>query len=167
MRSSRSAGPPSPLTFVTCSQPTYSCFLSRRRRLAPLPSILQDEFKRRWGGAVLRHKTTFPRFSHRWRDSDLIPQSRLDWTGPERFWREQKKIHNVTNSVVDPKLFFFPGSWFGFNLNFVSGFGSGLSMKNTFELQICRLSKHHKKWFFKTCTFLEPDCWWKKHMNCR
>ncbi len=33
----------------------------------------------------------------------------------------------------------------GFNLNFGPGSGSGLFMKNTFELQICRSSKHRNK----------------------
>ncbi len=49
-----------------------------------------------------------------------------------------------------------------------SGSVSGLFMKNTFELQICRSSKHHKKAdFFQFCTFLDSDCWWKIHMNLK
>jgi hypothetical protein len=66
----------------------------------------------------------------------------------------------VTSSVVDPKLFFW-GS--GFNLTF----RSGLFMKNTFELQICSSSKHCKKAIVLICIFLDLDCWWKIHMNCK
>jgi hypothetical protein len=49
------------------------------------------------------------------------------------FTWNKKRIVGI--SVVDPKLLiFFFGSVSGFNLNF--GSGSGLFMKNTFELQI-------------------------------
>jgi hypothetical protein len=60
--------------------------------------------------------------------------------------------------IIIIKKIFRSGS--GFNLNFGSGSGSGSSsgsglfMKNTFELQICRSSKHCKKLIYKICKFL-------------
>jgi hypothetical protein len=57
----------------------------------------------------------------------------------------------------------------GFNLNFGSGFRSGfafgswLFMKNTFELHL----NIAKRSFLKICTFLDPDCLWNIHLNCR